>query len=170
MKLKVPNKIEIKDSEIHGLGVFATERIEKGEIIEECHLITVPIDENTPEDLLIDYRFNWPQGRPNWREVLKAQGIDNDQESNEQVVMKLELENGEVIQATLPRDGNVIPLGYGCIYNHCNNNNAKWVNHPNCWAFQFIATKDIESGEEICTNYGDEYVVSPHNPMKDKMK
>ena len=140
MKLKVPAKVEVKDSEIHGLGVFATERIERDEIIEECHLITLPIDKNTPPDLLKNYRFNWPQGRPSDGPI--------------HAIVELKLENGEVLKATLPEEGNVLPLGYGCIYNHNDDNNAHWLNHPRCKAFQFIAIKDIEAGEEICTNYG----------------
>jgi SET domain-containing protein len=51
----------------------------------------------------------------------------------------------------------VLPLGYGCIYNHDNNNNAMWRNHPTQRAFQFYALRDIEPGEEICTNYGPGY-------------
>lgn len=51
----------------------------------------------------------------------------------------------------------VLPLGYGCIYNHNNDNNADWKNHPTERALQFYAVRDIEVGEEICTNYGDDY-------------
>jgi thiol-disulfide isomerase/thioredoxin len=52
----------------------------------------------------------------------------------------------------------VIPLGYGCIYNHSSKANATWRQHPECKAFEFIATRDIEKGEEICTFYGgDDY-------------
>ena len=51
----------------------------------------------------------------------------------------------------------VLPLGYGCIYNHNDNNNAMWRNHPTYRAFQFYALRDIEPGEEICTNYGPGY-------------
>jgi SET domain-containing protein len=51
----------------------------------------------------------------------------------------------------------VLPLGYGCIYNHNDNNNAMWRNHPIYRAFQFYALRDIEPGEEICTNYGPGY-------------
>jgi len=52
----------------------------------------------------------------------------------------------------------VIPLGYGCIYNHSNFPNADWLDHPEYRAFNFVAIKDIEIGEEICTYYGgDDY-------------
>lgn len=48
----------------------------------------------------------------------------------------------------------VIPFGYGCIYNHSNDNNAYWREHPETPAFQFVAKRRILPGEEICTYYG----------------
>ena len=113
--IKPPHTIEIKESPGKGLGVFATTLIYEGEIIETCHLITLPIDHTTGH-ILTDYRFNWPQG-------LNAQ---------EQV----------------------IALGYGSLYNHSNNPNARWEDHPEHKAFNFIATQNIFSGEEICVYYG----------------
>jgi len=117
MKLKVANKIEIKESVCKGYGVFAIDVIEPGEIIEECHLLTLPINKGEASDLLIDYRFCWPVSS-DWQEQ-------------------------------------VIPFGYGCIYNHSNDNNAFWQDHPETKAFQFIANRRILPGEEICTYYGD---------------
>jgi SET domain-containing protein len=50
----------------------------------------------------------------------------------------------------------VLPLGYGCIYNHSDDNNAFWRDHPDIpKIFQFVAKRDIEPEEEICTYYGD---------------
>ena len=117
MELKVASKITVKESPGKGLGCFATKKIFAGEVIEECHLLKLPIEPGEPSSLFNDYRFNYPQGR--------------------------ELEEL------------VLPLGYGCIYNHSNNNNAIWQNHPYYRAFQFVAIRDIEPGEEICTYYGD---------------
>ncbi len=48
--IEVPLKIEIKESPNKGLGVFAKEKILKGEIIEVCPLIklnTPPISETS---------------------------------------------------------------------------------------------------------------------------
>jgi SET domain-containing protein len=117
MKLKTADKIEIKIATGKGYGVFATELIEAGEVIEECHLLTLPIERGESSALLIDYRFCWPCST-DWTEQ-------------------------------------VIPLGYGCIYNHSNDNNAFWQDHPETKAFQFIAKRRILPGEEICTYYGD---------------
>ena len=96
--------------------MFATKKIFKNEIIEECHLLPLPLKKGEPSSLFTDYRFNYPQ-------------------------------SGEIEEL-------VIPFGYGCIYNHSDNNNATWRDHPEYKAFQFIAVKDINPGEEICTYYG----------------
>jgi len=118
MELKVATKITIKESPGKGLGVFATKKIFVGEVIEECHLLTLPIPLNEPSNLFIDYRFNWPQ-------------------------------RGELKEL-------VLPLGYGCIYNHSNDNSAIWQDHPYYKAFQFVAIRDIEPGEEIHVYYGND--------------
>lgn len=117
MELKTSTKVTVKMTENKGWGCFATDKIYEGEIIEECHLLTLPLNPGEPSTLFIDYRFNWPQNAPEWLEQ-------------------------------------VLPLGNGCIYNHSNDNNATWRDHPEYKAFQFVAVKDIEPGEEICTYYG----------------
>jgi SET domain-containing protein len=53
---KVPTKIKIDHTEGKGLGVFAIEKILKGEIIEECHYVITPRE----GDVLLDYRFILP--------------------------------------------------------------------------------------------------------------
>jgi SET domain-containing protein len=55
-------KIYVDKSPIHGWGVFAKEDIMEGEVFEECPIITLPIEKGEISSLLIDYRFNWPQG------------------------------------------------------------------------------------------------------------
>ena len=50
----------------------------------------------------------------------------------------------------------VLPLGFGCIYNHNDQPNANWKDHPEgIEVFQFYALRDIKIGEEIFTFYGD---------------
>lgn len=48
----------------------------------------------------------------------------------------------------------VVAWGYGSLYNHSNNPNADWKDHPTEKVFQFIAMQDIEKGEEITIHYG----------------
>ena len=116
IKLKHPSKVEVKESPGKGFGVFATEYIRSHELIEECHMITLPIPECMPE-MLHDYRFNYPQGR----------------NPKEQVIV----------------------FGFGSIYNHSEDFNAFWMNHPERdKIFQYFSNRDIYPGEEICTWYG----------------
>ena len=128
MKLKLATKVEVKSSPGRGLGVFAIEYIIEGEVIEECHMVTLPIPKGEQSGLLMDYRFNWPQNI----------------ETQEQVVV----------------------LGNGSIYNHDDNNNAIWRDHPRYKLFQFVAIKNILPGEEITTYYGNDNYWSERNHIK----
>jgi uncharacterized protein len=62
MKLFVSTKIQVASSPVHGLGVFATQDIENGELIEECPFLELPLSHGEVSSLLIDYRFNFPSG------------------------------------------------------------------------------------------------------------
>lgn len=116
MNIPIPNKIEVKASPIHGLGVFAKNKILKDEIIEVCYAIFFRTDLGDLNDILLKYRFSYPCG-------------------------------------TKPTHY-AIPLGYGCIYNHSETNNALWTCDSNSALYYFVAIRDIEVGEEICTSYG----------------
>jgi len=66
-------KIYVDKSPIHGWGVFAKEDIMEGEVFEECPILTLPIEKGEITSLLIDYRFNWPQGN-NFEEQVVTLG------------------------------------------------------------------------------------------------
>lgn len=51
----------------------------------------------------------------------------------------------------------VMPAGYGAIYNHSDNNNATWKSSVSRNTFFFYAISDIEKDEEIFTHYGSGY-------------
>ncbi len=51
----------------------------------------------------------------------------------------------------------VIPMGYGCVYNHSNDPNAFWETDTEKKTFRFKALRDIIAGEEIFTYYGPSY-------------
>jgi SET domain-containing protein len=73
MNIVPPNKIRISNSPLHGLGVFATQRIFAGQIIEICPIVDMGLNrESSP--ILIDYRFNWPQGTDEWDTQVVASG------------------------------------------------------------------------------------------------
>lgn len=67
----MPNKIYIDNSPIHGLGVFASQIIYEGEIIEICPVIDMGLNKEV-SPILIDYRFNWPQGNEWTNQVVAA--------------------------------------------------------------------------------------------------
>lgn len=54
------SKIYVDDSNIHGRGVFASENIKSGEILEECHFIKVP--HHSYPEILNEHFFSWPKG------------------------------------------------------------------------------------------------------------
>lgn len=55
------NKIYVDESSVHGRGVFASEFIKSGEILEECHFI--PVDKNISyPQILHEHFFSWPKG------------------------------------------------------------------------------------------------------------
>lgn len=67
-------KIYADKSPVHGWGVFAYEEIKEGEVFEECPILTLPIPKGESSPLLIDYRFNWPQGTV-WEEQVVSWGF-----------------------------------------------------------------------------------------------
>ncbi|WP_445737133.1 SET domain-containing protein [Mariniflexile sp.] len=53
-----PTLVEIKQSPLHGKGVFATQNIAKGELLVISHMVPIHINENLPE-LLATLQFPW---------------------------------------------------------------------------------------------------------------
>jgi SET domain-containing protein len=113
-----PTKVYVSESPVHGWGVFASSKIEKGEIIEVCPVHDLQIKHGESSPVLLDYRFNWPQGT-RWEKQ-------------------------------------VIPWGYGALYNHSDNANANWRSNVENGTFEFYATEEILPGQEIFTWYGDD--------------
>jgi hypothetical protein len=74
MRIFPPTKIYVSKSDIHGYGVFASTFILKGEIIEECPIFDLNLPKGEPSEVLIDYRFNWPQGTDFWDKQVVAWG------------------------------------------------------------------------------------------------
>jgi SET domain-containing protein len=61
MTILNPTKIYVKKSPIHGFGVFASELINEGEMIEECPILRLPVKRGETNHTLIDYTFLWPK-------------------------------------------------------------------------------------------------------------
>lgn len=62
MKIVPPTKIVLEESPIHGLGVFSSEKITKGEIIEECPFLAFPQSKNEKVPAFSNYTFCFPRG------------------------------------------------------------------------------------------------------------
>lgn len=60
----------------------------------------------------------------------------------------------------------VMPAGYGAIYNHSNNPNATWKSSTARNTFFFYALRDIDQEEEIFTYYGGSEYWGDGNRMK----
>jgi SET domain-containing protein len=75
MRLDAPTKIYVDNSPIHGLGVFAKELILKDEVFEICPVIDMGMKFGESSHILLDYRFNWPQGPYDWTKQVVAAGF-----------------------------------------------------------------------------------------------
>ena len=74
MRIYPSTKIFVQNSPVHGLGVFAKELIQEGEVFEICPILDLGIPKGTSSSVLMDYRFNWPQGVDNWDLQVVAWG------------------------------------------------------------------------------------------------
>lgn len=72
--IEVPKKIYINNSAIHGIGVFASELILENEIIEICPIIDMGMKIGETSHILLNYRFNWPQGSVNPEKQVVCSG------------------------------------------------------------------------------------------------
>lgn len=106
-------KVQVKKSEIHGKGIFATKDIKKDEVIEVCPIIILNQEDTKIIDntSLYNYYFGWRN------------------------------------------NGSAIVLGYGSIYNHSYQPNARYNRDFINNNVIFIAIKPIRKGEEITVNY-----------------
>ena len=127
----ISHKIEIRESPIHGIGVFAVERLAPRELIEACPIILFHKDTmqlldvecstahtrgitmgSVTRHVLTEYPFRWKDG----------------------------------MQA--------LAMGWGGIYNHLTDHpNAMWQRNFENRSLDFYTRKAIEPDEEICTRY-----------------
>jgi hypothetical protein len=137
-KIQVPTKLEICSCE-WGYGVFASAKIDDGEIIEEAPFITLPIrtgdaKENTKAAALLPHISPIACGCQECRDLgLRI----------------------------------VISSGYIQMYNHSDDPNARLLQHKANKRIYIIETmKSIEPGEQIFINYGPgyprEWLMQPH--------
>ena len=147
--LTISRKIQIKKSPIEGNGVFATEDIAAGEVLEEVPFILMPKYTSL--------------GRA-FHEFSNSVGYCTDKNKfHENLRQNLGFKDPEKYYFTWapPQPDlagekisfQVLPLGMGCIYNSSNTkNNAGWKIERD--TFTFYTVKDIKAGEEVRTFYG----------------
>jgi len=142
-------RLEVRKSPVEGYGVFATDDIKQGEVLEEIPFILFP--QYTPLGKSLfefldsqNLSFNNLKYTENLRKNLKFKDPEKYYFKWSPPEANL---NGEILTYT------VLPLGFGPIYNSSNtNNNAGWQIHEDL--FVFMAEKDIKKDEEIKTFYG----------------
>jgi hypothetical protein len=135
-KLFLSPKLEVRTSPIEGRGVFCTDDIKKGELIEEAHLLL--LKDNTWEgcdEELRRYVFPWVHLRKDWKGFCD--------------------EHGGIlpIHATRP----VVVLGFGMIYNHADDYSVGFVVDKHQLICSYKVNRDVESGTELTINYGEDY-------------
>jgi len=73
MIIKPPQKIELRESKIHGIGVFASQKIFKDEIIEECPYLSFPQKKEEKLPFFNNYTFSFPKGGE-WEKHVMVMG------------------------------------------------------------------------------------------------
>ena len=61
MKITPSNKIYINDSPIHNLGVFSSQEIKKGEVIDVCPFLSFPQTSEEKIPVFSNYTFCFPR-------------------------------------------------------------------------------------------------------------
>jgi len=144
------DKMEVRQSPLEGFGVFATESIKHGEILEEVPVILWPRIQGVTDKLY---------------HILKDESFISEEELHREEVKQMfgfkhpSKYYFKWFPPNTPaekRTGNsyqCLPLGYGPIYNSANGlNNASWEVKEKTMLFR--ALTDIEPEDEIFTFYG----------------
>lgn len=119
MEQLIHNNIIVKKSAIHGYGVFATQTITTGSIIESCYCIFT--DHSDPH--LHNFYFGY-------------------------------------------HNKNIIPTGFGFIYNHSASPNADYYFDETKNLMIITAKRAIRAHEEIFISYGDKWFSKRKMPLK----
>jgi SET domain-containing protein len=132
-RLYINPKIYVADSKVHGRGVFSSDLILPGEILEQAHVIH-PLNKGSSQidEAYKNYFFNWPFLKQNWKDYVQEYG------------------SLPINMISYP----VCVLGFGMIYNHdrINPNASVEINSEENY-IEFKASKKIEAKEEIFICY-----------------
>jgi len=148
-ELIISRKIQVKKSPVEGYGVFATEDIKTGEVLEEVPFILMPKYTNLGRAFHdFSNSIGYCESKNKFYESLRQNlGFKDPEKYYFTWSPPQPNVTGEKISFQ------VLPLGLACIYNSSNTkNNAGWKVDRD--TFTFYAISDIKAGEEIRTFYG----------------
>jgi SET domain-containing protein len=128
----IDQRLEIKVSQIHGLGVFANAAISNRTLIEASPVIVFHRD---TYKLLNEYTG----AKRNWRHETTASG-------SRHILMDYPFAWNQT--------HNAMAMGWGGLYNHSTfEPNTKWQPNEEFNSLDFYANRDIEPGEELLIRY-----------------
>ena len=111
-------KIIVRDSELHGLGVFAMIDIAEGDIIELCPYLVIDDDDIAEDNRLNDYLFSSPDEEGDYLVVLgSAMMYNHDDKPNAE--WEIDDDDNRFVRFTALRDisaGEEITQNYGDEY------------------------------------------------------
>lgn len=81
-KVHISQKIEIKNSQVHGRGVFAKDCISADELLECCHFLKLDLTWDQLDTPLQEYAFAYPTGGPGLCVVFGWGSIYNHSNNN----------------------------------------------------------------------------------------
>lgn len=148
-ELEISRKIQVKKSPIEGYGVFATQDIKAGEVLEEVPFILMPKYTNLGRAFHdFSNSVGYCASKNKFYESLRQNlGFKDPEKYYFTWTPPQPNMSGEKISFQ------VLPLGLACIYNTSNTkNNAGWKVDKD--TFTFYTVSDINAGEEIRTFYG----------------
>lgn len=148
-ELIISRKIQVKKSPVEGYGVFATEDIKAGEVLEEVPFILMPKYTSLGRSFHdFSNSVGYCESKNKFYESLRQNlGFKDPEKYYFTWSPPQPNVSGEKISFQ------VLPLGLACIYNTSNTkNNAGW--RVETETFTFYAVSDIKAGEEIRTFYG----------------
>ena len=126
----ISKNLIVKESEIHGLGVFATGEFERFEILEASPVI--PFSRDAMENDWLD----------------KNDTFGKESTWGKRFIIFDYVFSFEKLKRTV-----CIGLGYASLYNHARESNAVWKIIPDKKEIQIRAKRKIEKGEEITISY-----------------
>ena len=153
------NKISIGKSSLGGRGIFASDDIQAGEILEEAHFIVCNAKQTAQDKELSRYFFSLFYNKlssPEENEEINfkislASHIDDEDLKNKIVNDLEELGYKDISKIYCT----AAVLGYGMIFNHSEKKyNANWEIDFHDFLFRYTSIIDIKKGEEIFINYG----------------